>query len=126
MYSYLPLGGNGAIRLDPGSYTDPLKCSLVAAQLDDDPVYEALSYVWGSAIKCDDLFVGDEHLPITRSLDFALRRLRHDDLTRTLWVDAICIDQSNIPERNAQVRMMSIDLWTSKQRRRVFRGGRKW
>jgi hypothetical protein len=28
------------------------------------------------------------------------------DVARTLWIDAICIDQENIPERNAQVLQM--------------------
>ncbi len=35
-----------------------------------------------------------------------LIQLRGDTLERKVWVDAICINQDNIPERNRQVRMM--------------------
>lgn len=36
----------------------------------------------------------------------ALRRFRHQDAVRTLWIDAICINQSLISERNQQVTEM--------------------
>jgi len=36
----------------------------------------------------------------------ALRYLRPKKKARTLWVDAICIDQSSINERNHQVKLM--------------------
>src|SRR6266536_764396 len=37
----------------------------------------------------------------------ALRHLRLKDIARTMWVDAICIDQSNIDERGHQVALMT-------------------
>ena len=37
-----------------------------------------------------------------------MRALRYPDRTRTLWVDAICIDQSNDQERSSQVKHMSL------------------
>lgn len=37
------------IRLQPSQETDPIACSLVAAKLDDSPMYEAPSYEWGCA-----------------------------------------------------------------------------
>lgn len=43
-------------------------------------------------------------LSITESLYNALRRL-HDEHT-VLWIDAICIDQSNDAEKNQQVPLM--------------------
>jgi hypothetical protein len=46
--------------------------------------------------------------PITYNLEQALRSLRDGNggSARTLWVDAICIHQSNISERNHQVAQM--------------------
>jgi hypothetical protein len=38
----------------------------------------------------------------------ALKRLRHERYSMLLWVDAICIDQSNIEERNHQVKLMDL------------------
>lgn len=36
----------------------------------------------------------------------ALRRIRKIASTRTLWIDAVCIDQDNVVERNSQVERM--------------------
>ena len=41
------------------------------------------------------------------NLRCALLNLRLLDKPRTLWIDAICIDQANIPERNQQVSIMA-------------------
>ena len=43
---------------------------------------------------------------VTLNLFKALQHLRLDTAPRVLWVDAICIDQDNIPERDAQVQLM--------------------
>ena len=44
--------------------------------------------------------------PITTNLEAALRYLSYSDVERVLWIDAICIDQSNVEERNHQVPLM--------------------
>ncbi|KAK2773589.1 heterokaryon incompatibility protein [Colletotrichum kahawae] len=46
-------------------------------------------------------------LHVTTSCAMALRRLRLAEATRTLWVDAICIDQSSVAERNHQMTLMT-------------------
>lgn len=43
---------------------------------------------------------------MTRNLAEALFHLRYTDRPRTMWVDALCIDQENDRERSAQVSMM--------------------
>ena len=79
------------------------------------PVFEALSYTWGSrqdqvpvrvvsTSKDDDQRI----VLIARNLSAALRALRYTDRPRALWVDAICIDQSNNEERSSQVKHMSL------------------
>ncbi|KAI1309263.1 HET-domain-containing protein [Xylaria venustula] len=111
------------------SWTHPnpdVDSTLYDPSLDDStdtpvPVYEALSYAWGSPekgemIEIEVSMIMDEnmsrnisacrHLPITRNLAIALRHVRLRDRPRTLWIDAICIDQSNIQERSAQVQRM--------------------
>jgi len=46
-------------------------------------------------------------LSITASLDEALRHLRRKDGTsRLLWVDPVCINQEDVPERGSQVGIM--------------------
>ena len=52
------------------------------------------------------LTVGSHKIPLGRNLEQALWSLRLSDQARILWVDAICIDQSNNVEREHQVSQM--------------------
>ena len=69
--------------------------------------YEALSYAWGTTISPHKALVDKFELSITESLDHGLRRLRFGDRPRTLWIDALCINQRDIEERSHQVQHMA-------------------
>jgi len=43
---------------------------------------------------------------VTTNLGLALRFMRLEDKERIMWVDALCINQADIPEKNHQVRQM--------------------
>ena len=80
-----------------------LSC-LVEDQL---PVYIALSYVWGEfASPADILQCNGAEIPISRNCRDALRALRSLYGSLTIWVDAVCIDQSNMDERIQQIKLM--------------------
>ncbi|KAI0839515.1 HET-domain-containing protein [Hypoxylon sp. FL0890] len=68
--------------------------------------YDALSYTWGTQEKTDEIIVDGKVLRITRNLRMALTKLRSPTESRCLWIDAICINQENVQERNHQVHMM--------------------
>jgi hypothetical protein len=68
--------------------------------------FEALSYVWGHEVSPHTIQVDGKSTPIGLNLDHALRRLRYQDKERILWVDALCINQANVSERNHQVHLM--------------------
>ncbi|KAK1752662.1 heterokaryon incompatibility protein-domain-containing protein [Echria macrotheca] len=68
--------------------------------------YSALSYVWGDRSQTRTIFLNGTPLPITKNLFAALRQLRRGEEPLELWVDALCINQDDIQERNNQVRMM--------------------
>ncbi|KAL8830708.1 MAG: hypothetical protein Q9170_005615 [Blastenia crenularia] len=73
---------------------------------EDEIPYEALSYVWGDAadrtpIECDSAVVEVPHTLYT-----ALRHLRQLDRPRTLWADALCINQEDAEEKSIQVKAM--------------------
>ncbi|KDR75028.1 hypothetical protein GALMADRAFT_140583 [Galerina marginata CBS 339.88] len=69
--------------------------------------YYALSYVWGNPdIKDYTLICNGHGMKITYNLWAALRRIWARWPDRNLWVDAVCINQEDIPERNQQVAMM--------------------
>ena len=110
-YLYCPLvPGRKDFRvvvLHPASdFSADIECSLKHVSFEDATPYETLSYVWGNVQHCASISLDGKSLPITRNLDKALRHLRRVTGTRTLWVDAICIDQRNIMERNQQVVLM--------------------
>ncbi|KAN0117738.1 HET domain containing protein [Hyaloscypha variabilis] len=75
--------------------------------------FEALSYVWGALDASRTVVVRNaknggqlEHIAIGRNLEDALRYLRYRETARIIWIDALCIDQANVLERNEQVRRM--------------------
>jgi hypothetical protein len=68
--------------------------------------YEALSYEWGSKQNPIEITLNDQPFWVTTNLAEALVVLRSPTSPRNLWIDALCINQSNIPERNIQVRRM--------------------
>jgi hypothetical protein len=70
------------------------------------PYYEALSYAWGTKLASRFILVDGKRLSVTENLFSALHHLRRNYRHRLLWVDAICIDQSNLKEQSQQVRIM--------------------
>jgi hypothetical protein len=98
------------IELIPGNPSDTLQCRLVESSIGSPTQYEAISYVWGDAKDITSIICNDKLLKITVSLASALLSFRKLHDVRVLWADAICINQQDIPERNAQVKLMA-DLY---------------
>jgi hypothetical protein len=80
------------------------------------PRFQALSYTWG--FDAGDrpplkILEGEKsyQIPIRLNVDGALRRLRRDippDQSRMYWIDALCINQDDIPEKNTQIQKMAM------------------
>jgi hypothetical protein len=103
-YQHQPLKNTDSIRalyLQPGQFEDDIKAELTEASLANPPLYEALSYVWGSPTA---------NSPISCHGKDLLKKKR-----RVLWIDAICIDQSSMDERNQQVELMG-DVYSKARR----------
>ena len=113
-FSYSKLLSSTHIRLlrllpkekDPNN----IRCELFQYPLGDvsglSPLYEALSYVWGSKENLQSIIVENQSFNITRNLFTALLHMRDDKLPRTIWVDAICIDQEST-EKERQIALMA-------------------
>jgi hypothetical protein len=78
------------------------------------PQYEALSYTWGTSENPQTAFIPPTDnnappwtFPISHNLAGALRHLRHELAPRIFWVDALCINQNDIHERDTQVTRMA-------------------
>jgi hypothetical protein len=91
------------------NYDDPLRVSLAYSVMHDDVTYCSLSYTWGSPDEepTSSILLNGQKFMIRKNLDRALRELRPERFN--IWIDAICIDQNNISERNRQIpRMLEI------------------
>jgi hypothetical protein len=119
-YLYVPLDENAQqiriLTLLPGCYPAQIRIHLEIVQLSTEhvPDFEALSYVWGSTEEPVEVWIESESAPqvlaVTQNLAEALYHLRYETQPRVLWIDAICINQRDIPERNAQIKRMA-DLY---------------
>ncbi|KAI0145512.1 heterokaryon incompatibility protein-domain-containing protein [Xylariaceae sp. FL1272] len=100
----------------------PLVGELEMIGLDQDnvPSFTALSYVWGSSLSTENTITcGTHDLDITANCRDALRDCRKHFGAISIWVDAICINQSCMAERNHQVPLMEeiysradrVDIW---------------
>ena len=96
------------LRLLPHEENLDICCELQTHQLDSCVPYEALSYYWGHLDSAPPYFVTlNGHIwRVTENLWRALFRLQRSSSVRILWVDALCINQSDVSERTHQVQMM--------------------
>lgn len=70
-------------------------------------LYDALSYVWGDSKNPRSIYIGKYELPVTENLFAALLQLRNFSFERIIWVDAICINQKNVKEKEQQIQLMA-------------------
>ena len=82
-----------------------IECTLHHANLLEKPPFKALSYVWGDANIKVPILLDSKRYDVTKNCYGALLRLR--DLRETrVWIDAICIDQTNNEEICSQIPLM--------------------
>lgn len=93
------------VTIQPGKADQDVRCALSVISL-RDKVPEALSYACGYPCEMVSIEVDGVQLQVTTKLDAALRRLRLENNPRSIWIDAISIDQTSNQERNHQVARM--------------------
>ncbi|KAF3761448.1 HET-domain-containing protein, partial [Cryphonectria parasitica EP155] len=87
-----------------------IRCHLVEVRLSEvreaENGYTALSYAWGTGDRNCEIWIGAHKCLINPNLESALRHLRCQDRPIRLWIDALCINQTDLLERNQQVQQM--------------------
>ncbi|KAH7204647.1 heterokaryon incompatibility protein-domain-containing protein [Fusarium oxysporum] len=128
MFSYNSTGGvlgPAQIRLlhllPAPENNDSIESRLEVVALEENPMYEALSYCWGDSSQLQEIKCNNEAFQVTENLLSALQHLRNEHSERTLWIDAICINQKDLEERQSQVKLMK-DLYTKSQRVVIWLG----
>jgi hypothetical protein len=116
-FQYQERIGHGSFRLflihPCPDISAPLEGMLVATTLSDhdnsiSDQYTALSYVWGDSSERRMALINGMWLDITASLDSALRHIRDPKEELKIWADGICINQTDVEERNIQVQQMGL------------------
>ncbi|PSN60755.1 hypothetical protein BS50DRAFT_578933 [Corynespora cassiicola Philippines] len=84
---------------------EPVMCRIKSFNLEEKPDYDALSYVWGDWMQHSLAKISGIGVMITQNLSEILKTIRAQEIGQIswLWIDALCIDQSNIRERSHQV-----------------------
>lgn len=131
---YRPLKHNEirVLELLLGDKAAPILCHLRHVEIEYYDEFEAVSYTWGNEQYSRSIRFKSGTLAITPSLEAALRVFRHpvpgalgwafehvrrffgsDSWRHTLipgtsylWIDAICINQEDLDERNRQIKVM--------------------
>ena len=121
LYTQLPLVNPSSIRLlwiHQSPATEMVQCSLRVANLSDKPRYHALSYTWGPPTpqakergttdrRCCPILCNGRIIHVTVNLHDFLQGLARGDVFDPYWIDAICLNQDDVLERNRQVLNMA-------------------
>ncbi len=99
---------------NPTDKDDTISLTLhhTSLSISPKPTYNALSYVWATPSTSPTplpTIIKINSLPLrtTPNLFAALRTLQHSNLAAGfLWIDALCINQRDVAEREQQVRLM--------------------
>lgn len=79
----------------------PIECKLYVRDLNENSIEAALSYVWGkNPVYNKSITIDGSAFNITTNLYDIIRQLPSPDTPREIWIDAICINQSD-PEEKA-------------------------
>lgn len=113
------------LKLLPGTFDDEIACQMSHVPLSASPLYEALSYTWGDAnTNPRSIRIDSCSLEVASNLHDALQRLRSEETERTMWIDAICINQKDLDEKAQQVSLMK-SIYSSAQNVVIWLGQEK-
>jgi hypothetical protein len=104
--------------------------SLQTVSLSDSPQFDALSWVWGDPKDVRPIILEGELWWAPKNLVIALEHLRPESAPRVIWIDALCINQSEttagLAERGHQIGLMR-RIYTTANRVLVWMGlEREW
>lgn len=121
LYQLLPLN-ELKIRLlrlesSAGSSTE-IRASLIRYDLLDvkngSPNFEALSYTWGQSSVTQNIIINGIAFPVTANLYAFLQQEQEAGRGVDLWIDAICVNQNDLLEKNHQIPMMNMIYATAR------------
>lgn len=122
-FNYQPLDATRKetriVELHPGQGQDDIRCTLHHAALGDRPIYKTVSYCWGDALSRASCYLNNHSISIPQSSANVLRQARSTFSSECLWIDAICINQNDVEERDQQVALMR-EIYSSSLENLIF------
>ncbi|WYZ43178.1 hypothetical protein EsH8_VI_000877 [Colletotrichum jinshuiense] len=89
--------------------TDSINCELAIWPVKSTPSYHAISYTWGDTDTTKSVIINGKKVSVGKNCYNALSQAHSSGLSgnRFFWIDSICINQDDIPEKSQQVAIMS-------------------
>jgi hypothetical protein len=90
-----------------GNFEQHVVCVMSTWPLDSAPPYSAISYTWGDPALTANITIDGRDMVVGQNCEYALQQtFAIKKKEKRVWVDAVCIDQTNIKERGHQVAIM--------------------
>ncbi|KAM0433297.1 hypothetical protein ACHAPT_004173 [Fusarium lateritium] len=110
MFTYSPLDRHKSeIRLvrfvESPSDSSQLELQLRHASM-NETTFSALSYVWGDCSETIDITLNGQSFPVGPNLHSGLKQLRENGFRSWIWIDSICIQQTDLEEKGWHVQEM--------------------
>jgi hypothetical protein len=105
---YLPLKTDEIrlLVLNAGATEDPIECYLEHCSVGRAKRFLALSYMWGNAQNPMSIQLDGAPFQVTHNLGAFLTTYRKEHESFVLWIDALCINQADMAERQEQIQLM--------------------
>ncbi|KAJ9503196.1 hypothetical protein H2202_001350 [Exophiala xenobiotica] len=97
------------LQLENGANSSRLRYVMHHAELSSSPKYCAMSYSWGAPVPASalkEIFIQGESVWIRPTLCSFLETMATCYPRMSMWIDAICINQGDVEERNHQISIM--------------------
>ena len=94
------------LTVSPGT-CEPIQCTLTNFRLGTrDSGWKALSYMWGTQERDKVISINQKPFHVRPNLWSCLKRMQGSQSSTEIWIDAICVNQDDVEERNQQVLLM--------------------
>ena len=108
-YTYESLHTGDKIRLLRlrGRFCRPeSQCELISVSNDQLPSYECISYCWGTSLEEKVILLSGRNFKVSTNVYDILCQRRALFANRLMWIDSVCINQTDNTEKSHQVRKM--------------------
>jgi len=111
-FCYSPLDSSfreiSVLNIHPGSPSNEiiLTFDIIRIEADSNLDFGAVSYRWGSPEGEHQILLDDQLLIVTSSQMKMIQDPYNLNRIRRVWIDAVCINQKNVAERNRQVQLL--------------------